>query len=151
MLSFKLTPPKSIPVEGIPFLRIQSPIPTMLQTRMPYTRHLAEIRNYYQSRTTINRPGKRANSQLILRYYVDRQLFSRERWQPGAPMTCIGGPQIPTLLDLEAIYTTYYEVRQYLSTTCARVRKMHAIYILSSYGSSSELVVDNNPRWLDGN
>jgi len=48
---------KSIPVERIPFLRIQSPIPTMLQTRMPCTRHLVAIRNYYQSWTTIKRPG----------------------------------------------------------------------------------------------
>jgi len=55
---------------------------------------------------------KRANSQLILRYYVDRQLFSLWRWQPGVPMTSAGGPQIPRLLDLEAIYTTYYGVRQ---------------------------------------
>ena len=50
---------------------------------------------------------KRANSQLILRYYVDRQPFSVSRWQSGVPMTSTGGPQTPRLLDLEAIYTLY--------------------------------------------
>jgi hypothetical protein len=68
---------------------------------------------FLQIDTTEVDPG-RANSQLILRYYVDRQLFSPLRRQPGVPMTSTGGPQIPRLLDLEAIYTTYYGVRQCL-------------------------------------
>jgi len=56
--------------------------------------------------TTEVDPG-RANSQLILRYYVDRQSFPVSRWQPGVPMTSTGCPQTPRLLDLEAIYTLY--------------------------------------------
>jgi hypothetical protein len=60
---------------------------------------------FLQIDTTEFDPG-RANSQLILRYYVDRQLFSLSRWQPGVPMISNGGPQIPRLLDLEAIYTS---------------------------------------------
>jgi len=95
---------------------------------------------FLQIHTTEVDPG-RANSQLILRYYIDHQPFSLSRWQSGVPMILTGGPQIPRLLDLEAIYTS--------KITCARVRKMHAIYTFSSYGSSWELVVDNNPRRLD--
>ena len=56
--SFKLTPPKLIRVEWIPFLRIPSQLPTMLRTLMHCTRHLAAIRKYYQQ-WTINRPGNK--------------------------------------------------------------------------------------------
>jgi len=105
---------------------------------------LPVVNNYQATR-------KRANSQLILRYYVDCQPFSPLRWQSGVPMTRTGGPLIPWLLDLEVIFTTNIGVRQCLLTTCARVRKMHAIKTLSFYGSSSELVVNYNLRRLDGN
>jgi len=93
---------------------------------------------------------KRANSQLILRYYVDRQPFSLSRWQSGVPMTSIGGPQIPRLLDLEAIHTTYFGVRQcYRPPVHGWGRCMQSkFWALTS--SSSELV-DNNPQRLDGN
>jgi len=56
--------------------------------------------NHYQA------TRKRPNSQLFLRYYVNRQPFSLSRWQSGVPMISTGGPQIPRILDLEAVYTS---------------------------------------------
>ena len=69
------------------------------------TRHRVAIRNHYQSRTTIKRPG----NVPIPNWSCGTTLtasFSLLRWQPGVPMNSTGGPQIPRLLDLEAVYTS---------------------------------------------
>jgi len=52
----QLTPLESFMVEGITYLSIQSRMPTIVQSPMPCTGHLAAIRKYYQLWTSIQRP-----------------------------------------------------------------------------------------------